>query len=94
MLWKAFRMTPRLLPWVTEWTPFTKNGDTDTSLEKSYIWGVLHLTCLESAKRRCFARSWIQEAKVQRERVQDWRCRLGRSINQNESEKSFTLMRL
>ena len=80
-------MIPRLLPWVTEWTPFPKNGDTDTSLEKSYMLGVLYLRCLETAKRKCFARSWIQEADVQR--VQDWRCRCGRYTNQNKSEKNF-----
>lgn len=85
-------MIPRSLPWVTEWTPFPKNRDTESSLEKSCVWGVLYLRCLETANRRCFARSWIQEAEVQR--VQDWRCRCGKYTNQNKSEKNFTLLRL
>lgn len=54
----ASRITPRLLPWVTGWVPFTKNGDIDTSSEKkTYIWGVLYLRGFNIAKRRCSARN-------------------------------------
>lgn len=62
----------------------------DTSLEqKSYILGMLQLRYLETAKRRCFSRSWSQEAEVQREfRPGDVDLGDTQTTHQNGPEKS------
>lgn len=41
---------------MTEWTPFPKNGDADTSLEKSYMLGVLVLEVLGDSQEEMFCK--------------------------------------